>query len=378
MVTPFTANISQDILDDLKLRIKNTRFPDEIIDSEWKYGAALSYIKELADYWQNDFDWRNIEKEINSYPNFFAEIDGYKIHFLHIKGKGKKSIPLIMTHGWPGSFLEMMKVIPLLTNNSEISFDLVIPSMLGYGFSQKINLPGCNSSLMCELWFKLMQELGYEKFGAQGGDFGASISTKLALKYPSNITGLHLNYIPGSYKPYLMEDENLTPEEIIFEKDADNWSLSEGAYRLQQATKPLTLAYGLNDSPIGLCSWIIEKYHGWADCNENIESIFKKDELLANITLYWVTETIHSSIRLYSENAKIPMHFTKDEYVKIPVGISRFPKEEPFPPRRYIKRGFNIQHWTEMPAGGHFASMEQPELLANDIVTFFRKIIPKD
>jgi len=374
MIQPFKINIPQNILDDLKSRIRNTRWTDEITGSGWTYGVNLEYMKELTDYWLNKFDWRKTEEEINSYPNFIADIDGYKIHFLHVKVKGQKSFPLIITHGWPGSFLEMMKIIPMLTSNSEFTFDLVIPSMMGYGFSEKINKPGCNVRFMADLWFKLMQELGYEKFGAQGGDFGAGVSTALALNYPENVTGIHLNYIPGSYKPYLKKGETLTSEEIQFEKDEEEWFQKEGAYAAQHTSKPLTLAYGLNDSPVGLCAWIIEKFYGWADCKGNIENVFTKDELLANVTLYWVTETIHSSIRLYNENSKVPLHFTKDDFIKVPVGISRFPLEEPFPPRKYIERGYNVQHWTEMPAGGHFAAMEQPKLLAQDIIEFFKNL----
>jgi pimeloyl-ACP methyl ester carboxylesterase len=315
-----------------------------------------------------------IENEINAHPNFIAEIDGYRIHLLHVKGKGKKSLPLILTHGWPGSFLEMMKLIPLLTDADEFSFDLVIPSMLGYGFSQKITSPGCTTQSMGELWFKLMRELGYEKFGAQGGDFGASVSTALALRHPQNVVGLHLNYIEGYYAPYLGEGETWTNEETQFQRDEHDWYDRAGGYSHQQRTKPLTLAYGLHDSPIGLCAWIVEKFYGWAECKGNIENVFTKDELLANVTLYWVTETLHSSIRLYNESSKSPMPFKKDDYVRVPVGIVRFPLEEPFPPRRYIERGFNIQRWTEMPAGGHFPAMEQPELLANDIRDFFQSL----
>ena len=375
MTQSFKANISQQVLDDLKSRIKNTRWTDEIIGSGWNYGANLSYMKELANYWLSEFDWRKVENKINTYPNFIADINGYKIHFLHIRGQGRKSIPLIITHGWPGSFLEMMKLIPLLASDPELSFDLVIPSMMGYGFSQRLNEHGCNSRLMGELWYKLMKELGYEKFGAQGGDFGAGVSTVLTLKYPQHVIGLHLNYIPGSYTPYVPEGETLTPEEIQFEKNAEDWYLREGAYAHQHSTKALTLAYGLNDSPIGLCSWIVEKFYEWADCKGNIENVFTKDELLANVTLYWVTQTIHSSIRLYNENNKSRLYFSKDDFVKVPVGIAKFPLEEPFPPRKYIERGFNIQHWSDMRAGGHFAAMEQPELLTKDITKFFREIV---
>ncbi len=376
MITEFKCQISQFAIDDLKFRISQTRWTDEIKGSSWQYGANLSYIKELADYWVDKFDWRKVENEINQYPNYIVEIDGVKIHFLHIKGKGKISVPLIITHGWPGSFLEMTKLIPLLTTNPEFSFDLIIPSVIGFGFSQKINISGCNLWFIADLWAKLITELGYKKVLAQGGDFGAGISTALALRHPDRMFGLHLNYIHSSYFPFLSQTESLTEEEIKFQKNADYWYITEGAYAHQHRTKPLTLSYSLNDSPIGLCAWIVEKFYGWSDCNGNIESVFTKDELLANISLYWFTETIHSSIRLYNETIKKPIHFLENDFINIPVGIAKFHKEEPFPPRKFIERGYNIQHWTDIPEGGHFAAMEQPILLANDIIKFAKKLSP--
>jgi pimeloyl-ACP methyl ester carboxylesterase len=376
MITEFKCQISQSAIDDLKFRISQTRWTDEIKGSGWQYGANLSYIKELADYWVRKFDWKKVENEINQYPNFIAEIDGVKIHFLHIKGKGKISVPLIITHGWPGSFLEMTKLIPLLTTNPEFSFDLIIPSVIGFGFSQKIDISGCNLWFIADLWAKLITELGYKKVLAQGGDFGAGISTALALRHPDRMFGLHLNYIHSSYFPFLSQTESLTEEEIKFQKNADYWYIAEGAYAHQHRTKPLTLSYSLNDSPIGLCAWIVEKFYGWSDCNGDIESVFTKDELLANISLYWFTETIHSSIRLYNETIKNPLHFLENDFINIPVGIAKFHKEEPFPPRKFIERGYNIQHWTDIPEGGHFAAMEQPILLANDIIKFAKKLSP--
>ncbi len=374
MITEFKCQISQSVIDDLKFRISQTRWTDEIKGSGWQYGASLSYIKELADYWLNKFDWRKVEDEINQYPNYIAEIDGVKIHFLHIKGNGKTSVPLIITHGWPGSFLEMIKLIPLLATDTECSFDLIIPSILGFGFSQKINTPGCNFWFIADLWSKLIKELGYKKVVAQGGDFGAAISSVLALRHPENVLGLHLNYIPGSYMPFLPETEKFSLEEIQFLKNTSGWSETEGAYDHQQRTKPLTLAYGLNDSPIGLCAWIVEKFYSWSDCNGNIESVFTKDELLANVSLYWFTETIHSSTRLYNERTKHPFHLLKNDFINTPVGIVRFNKEEPFPPIKFIERGYNIQHWTDVSKGGHFAAMEQPVLLANDIIQFAKTL----
>ncbi|MBK7627144.1 MAG: epoxide hydrolase [Bacteroidales bacterium] len=371
MIKKIEIQIAQQHLDKLKEKIRNTRWPDEIEGSGWNYGASLYYMKELADFWLNVYDWRKTESEINSYPNYIATIDGFKIHFQHIKGTGQKNIPLIMTHGWPSSFLEMKKLIPLLTQSSPLAFDLVIPSMMGYGFSQKIRESGCNVIFMAELWHKLMTELGYDKYGVQGGDFGAGISTALAAKYPEHVTGIHLNYIPGNYVPKMEENEEFTKEENDYLDQEEAWYAKEGGYSLQQNTKPLTLAYGLNDSPVGLAAWIVEKMHGWADCNGYIGNVFTKDELLSNITLYWITETIHSSIRLYNENNKVPLILGKETFINTPTAIAHFKYEEPFPPRSFIERGYNIKQWSDFPSGGHFPAIEKPELLAEDIIKFF-------
>jgi pimeloyl-ACP methyl ester carboxylesterase len=375
MIKKIKIEIADSFLEELKSKLKLTRWPDEIEGSGWTYGASLSYMKELSDYWTWYFDWRKTEREINSYPNYIAQIDGYNIHFLHIKGKGEKPFPLIITHGWPYSFLEMMKLIPLLTENEKQSFDLVIPSMMGYGFSQKITEPGCNVSFMADLWHKLMTELGYDKYGVQGGDFGAGVSSALSMKYPEHITGMHLNYIPGNYVPLLEENEEFTKEENDYLDVEEEWYSREGGYSLQQNTKPLTLAYGLNDSPIGLCAWIVEKMYGWANCRGYVGNVFSKDELLSNVTLYWLTETIHSSIRLYSENKTNPLIIGKDSFINTPTAIAHFRYEEPFPPRKFIERGYNIQQWSEFPDGGHFPAVEKPELLAEDIVEFFSKLL---
>ena len=220
-----------------------------------------------------------------------------------------------------------------------------------------------------------MTELGYDKYGVQGGDFGAGVSTALSMKYPDHVTGMHLNYIPGNYVPVLEENEEFTKEENDYFNLEEEWYSREGGYSLEQNTKPLTLAYGLTDSPAGLCAWIVEKMYGWAQCNGYIGNVFTKDELLSNVTLYWVTETLHSSIRLYNENSKNPLITGKNSYINIPTAIARFAYEEPFPPRKFVERGFNIQQWSEFPAGGHFPAIEKPELLTEDITGFFRKIL---
>jgi pimeloyl-ACP methyl ester carboxylesterase len=327
-------------------------------------------MKELTDYWVNDFNWRKVEAEVNAYPNFIAPIKGYKIHFIHVKGKGAVSVPLILSHGWPGSFLEFMKLIPMLTEPTDFSFDVVIPSLLGFGLSQKPIAPGCNVHFMADIWVELIAQLGYSTFIAQGGDFGAGICTALGLRHADHLLGLHLNYIPGSYRTYTPEDQ-LTEQEKTFLKQANCWYEKEGGYAHQQRTKPLTLAYGLSDSPVGLCAWLAEKMICWAAT----PNALTKEEILANVTLYWLTETIYSSTRLYNESSKVPFHFTEADFVKVPVGIAHFPYEEPFPPRRYIERGYNIVHWAEMPAGGHFAALEQPSLLAEDLLHFGAQLI---
>lgn len=373
MIEDFNVNIPQSDLDDLIDRIKKIRWPDEIENSEWKYGTSLSYLKELADYWVKEFDWRAIEDQINSFPNFTAKIDGVKIHFIHIKSKSKNAIPLVITHGWPGSFLEMLKIIPYLTESEGLSFDLVIPSIIGFGFSDKLTKNGSDYTFNADLWHKLMGKLGYQKYGVQGGDIGAGISIRMAQKYPKSIVGLHLNYISDSYEPYAEKGEVKAVSE--FKKHAQEWNEKEGAYALIQRTKPLSLAYGLNDSPIGLCAWIIEKFMSWSDNDGHIENSFTKKELLANVSLYWFTKTIHSSTRMYYEIGANPLKFGKNDFVQIPVGYAKFPKEIPTPERDYITKGFNIVYWSELSKGGHFAALEQPKLLASDIILFFEKVI---
>lgn len=372
MITkPFEVKVSQSVLDDLRRRLSETRWPDEIAASGWEYGSNLSYMKELCHYWRTQFDWRKTENRINAYPNFLTDIGDHQIHFLHIKGKGKNNMPLLLTHGWPGSFLEFMKIIPFLTEDENFSFDLVIPSVVGFGFSKAVKNPGCDNAYIAELWHQLMCALGYEKYGAQGGDIGSGISTRLAMKYPEHVKGLHLNYVSDSFKPYRKEDGKLPAETEEYQRGLDAWAAQEAGYAFLQATKPITLAYGLNDSPAGLCAWIVEKMYSWSDHSGQIEEVFTKDEILANVTLYWVTQSIHASVRIYNENSKNPMVFGEDDFVKVPVAYANFPKEISRPPRKYMAMGYNLVRWTDMTSGGHFAAMERPELLANDIKEFF-------
>ena len=380
-VQPFKVQIPQTVLNDLTERLARVRWPDEIANSGWEYGPPLSYMQELISYWQSNFNWRAQEEAINELAHFRADVNGVGIHFIHERGKGPNPFPLIITHGWPGSFLEMRKVIPLLTDpagnggEAEDSFDVIVPSLPGYGFSDRATQQGMNAFAIADLWAQLMNGLGYQRFGAQGGDWGASVASCLGHAYSSNVVGIHLNYIPGSFQPFTgAGTHELSQAERAFLADSEEWWQAEGGYAHVQKTKPHTLAYGLNDSPVGLAGWIVEKFRDWSDCDGNVDGRFSKDELLTNITLYWVTETIHSSIRLYSETAKRPLRFARGERIEPPCGVARFQKEAPFPPREWVERCYNVQRWTEFPRGGHFAAMEEPELLAQDIRAFFRPL----
>jgi pimeloyl-ACP methyl ester carboxylesterase len=370
MTTAFTINVDASILNDLRSRILATRFPDMPDEEQWQYGISLSYMKKLCAYWASEFNWRKTEATVNQYPQFITGIDGCNIHYLHIKSSRSNAVPVIISHGWPGSFLELLNIIPLLTENSEVAFDVVIPSLPGFGFSDKPTTAGADSGWMAGLWVKLMHHLGYEKFIAQGGDLGAFISTHIALQYPDNLIGLHLNYIPFNYTAYLVENEKLTEEETTAQQKTMQFFQAEGAYSMIQATKPLTLSYALNDSPAGLCAWILQIFKSFSDPQRPLEDLFDRDDLLAHVTLYWVTQTIHSSMGFYGERKEQPLAFGKDDFIKTPVGIAHYPYPDSFPARRYIERGYNVQYWNDVPSGGHFAAMEVPELFAGDLVRF--------
>ena len=378
-IEPFSIPYSQAAVDDLRQRLARTRWPDEIPGSGWEYGFDLGSLKQICKYWREDFDWKAQIARISEFEHFRYLAEGVGIHFIHARGKGPAPIPLILTHGWPGSFLEMLKILPLLTDpvahggDETKAFDVVVPSLPGFGYSDRPNRPGMNLFRIADLWAGLMGELGYDLFAAQGGDFGAGVGTALGLRHPDRLLGLHLNYIPGSYRPHLETGTVLEPVEEQFLKDAARWYDESGAYAHLQRTQPQTAAYGPNDSPAALAAWILEKFHKWSDCDGDLECRFTLDELLTNVTLYWMTETIHSSFRLYFEVRRAPLQFEENDFVHVPCAIARFPKEEPFPPREWIDRGYNVQQWTDMPSGGHFAAAEEPQLLAEDIRRLSRR-----
>ena len=379
----FKVNIKQSILDDLMNRIANTRWTDEIENSKWEYGTNKTYLKELCDYWQNTFDWKKQEEYLNSFPHFKTTVDGVALHYIHQKGEGKNSMPLLLTHGYPDSFVRFLKIIPLLTKADEngFSFDVIIPSISGYGFSDIPTEPGMNKKRIAELFTNLMtKDLGYEKFVAHGGDWGGGISEQIALYHAESLLGIHLTDIP--FEHGMNEPKDATSSEKKYFEATKKWQMTEGAYSMIQSTKPQTLAYGLNDSPVGLAAWIIEKFKSWSDNDGDIETCFTKDELLTNLTIYWATETINSAMRLYNEAMKAMMNAIYNPLVKlnpfdktgnkseVPAAFAIFPKDISTPPKDLADRFFNVQQWTEMSEGGHFAAMEQPELLAEDIRKF--------
>jgi pimeloyl-ACP methyl ester carboxylesterase len=377
-VEPFSIPYSGAAIDDLRARLARTRWPDEIPGAAWEYGISLDFIQDICRYWHDEFDWKHQVDELARLHHFRCEMQGIGIHFIHERGKGPRPLPLILTHGWPGSFLEMLRILPLLTDpaahgaDPADAFDVVIPSLPGYGFSDRPARRGINTFVIADLWAELMTELGYPRFFAQGGDIGAAVTTLLGLRHPDRAIAIHLNYIPGSYRPWIDAGEPPTPEERASVAAALAWYERDGAYAHLQRTRPQTPAIALNDSPAGLAAWILEKFHEWADCNGDLLTRFTRDELLSNVTLYWLTQTIASSFRLYMEGRLAPLQFGEGELVTVPTGVARFPKEDPFPIRSWVERGYNVQRWTEMPSGGHFAAAEEPELLAEDIRAFFR------
>ena len=303
-VRRFNINISDETLADLKARLRATRWPTVLADENWDDGASLDAIRSLANYWLNTFDWRSQERRLNQLAQFMLEVDGHDIHFIHEKGAGPAPIPLILTHGWPGSFCEMERILPLLTDpgahggDPVDAFDVVVPSLPGFGFSARPTMPAMSSKTIATLWRELMRELGHERFATQGGDIGAGVSMWLARLFPGSILGAHLNYIPGSFRPGIVDaSQPVSADENSFLERASRFSAEEGAYAALQATKPQTLAFSLMDSPIGLAAWIAEKFHGWTDRRDAPEYGVPLDVLLTDISLYWFSESVDASLR---------------------------------------------------------------------------------
>ena len=377
---PFEISVDDAVLDDLRERLAQTRWPDEIPGAGWDYGSNLDYIKELVEYWRTGFDWRAQEKKLNSFSHYKSQVDGLDIHFILERGQGPNPMPLVITHGWPSTFFEMTKIIPLLADPGSHgadpgdSFDVVAPSLPGFGFSQASREPGMQVQRVADLWAKLMTEnLGYARFAAQGGDIGAGVTSRLGYAHHDKLYGVHLTSLTRPV-PYLGPGSRpLTEAEAAHMAQREQWFLDEGGYNHIQGTKPQTLSYGLNDSPAGLAGWIVEKYRTWSDCGGDVERSYTKDELLTTVTIYWVTQTIGSSVRMYKENQSHLWTLGQEEIIPAPAGMAIFPQEIATPPREWAERSYNVRRWTEMPSGGHFAALEEPELLAHEIREFFRQ-----
>lgn len=376
----FSIHVDDKTLDDLRNRLSNTRWPDAPADAGWSYGTNLDYLKELVDYWIKQYDWRRHEAALNKLPQFKATIDDISIHFIHVKGKGTSPRPLILTHGWPDSFYRFHKVIPLLTDpasyggDSSQSFDVIVPSIPGFGFSDRTAV---SSQAVADVWAKLMTDvLGYKTFVAAGGDVGSGVTKELALRHPDKVAAIHLTDV--GYGTGQEDFSTMTQAEQEFVGLVEAWWFKEGAYAMLQMSKPQSIAFSLNDSPAGWAAWVVSFVTAGAS-PEIVEKAFGgRDELLTNIMIYWVTETISSSARMYWIDAQAAYSVPADAPTKStpPAGIAVFPREAQFP-SEWAQRSVNVQRYTKMPKGGHFAALEEPELFAGELKDFFYSLNKK-
>jgi len=379
MAKPFKVNISDQIIQNIYDKVKKYPWHEMPNDGGWEYGTNLDYMKEISKYWVSEFDWRKHEKEINKFPNFITEIDNIDIHFIHEKGSGSKPMPLIISHGWPGTIVEFLHIIEKLAHperfggKEEDAFDVIVPSLPGFGFSGRASRP-IGPRKMADIFNNLMtRELGYKNYLAQGGDWGGAITTWLAYDYPKTCNAIHINIFTMRHP-----DGPQTKEEKDWENKFKKDQLTQEGYRTQQATKPQTLSYGMMDSPVGVAAWIIEKFYFWSDIkNNNIESVYSKDTLLANIMVYVITKTFNTASWIYYGRREEGGRFLPKNFHRIatPTAAALFPAEMlAWPPRSYAERMYNIKRWTKMSKGGHFAALEQPTLLIDDIRAFARTL----
>ena len=379
-LVPFRLEVEQSVLDDLKRRLANVRWPDEVPGNDWKYGTDLAYLKTLVAYWREQYDWRKHEAEINRFRQYKVKLAGIDLHFIHEEGKGPAPAPLLLSHGWPGSVYEFHKVLPMLTDPSSHgadpadSFTVVAPSLPGYIFSFKPGQQRFSLEQIADAFAELMTRvLGYDSYFAQGGDWGAFVTSRLGYAYPQHVKAIHLNLLAVRRDPKMMA--NPTPEEKEFLGQLETFLKEETGYQWIQGTKPQTLAYGLTDSPVGLAAWLVEKFHTWTDCRGDLDGYFGRDTMITDIMLYWITGAIGSSFWPYCARMHGPWPIPEGETVKVPTAYIDFPKEILRPPRSVAERMYsNIQRWTSHPRGGHFAALEQPEILAEDVRAFFRAL----
>jgi pimeloyl-ACP methyl ester carboxylesterase len=381
-VRPFEINVHDEVLDDLKSRLHRTRWIRPLNDDKgWDYGVNISYLQELIAYWKDSYNWRDHEQKLNQFNQYKVKIGDCELHFIHHKGKGKKNIPLLLLHGWPDSFYRFHKIIPMLIDpgsagiGTGIAFDVIVPSLPGFGFSKfsKEVLRDQPTRYHAGLLFQLMTEiLGYRAFGIAGGDGGSPIAQVMAIDYPGSVRAIYITDLGWNRNE--SDQSVLSRKEKEYLEHTKKLYMKQSAYAMVQATKPQSLAYSLNDSPAGLAAWIMDRFYFWSNDPNHIENSFSKDELITNMMIYWVTQTISSSIRNYWADTRSPSLGSKD-FVSIPVGLGLFPKDiGGIPPRELAERVLNVQHWKEMPSGGHFTAWEEPQYMASDLVEFFSGI----
>jgi pimeloyl-ACP methyl ester carboxylesterase len=393
---PFSIAVSDDALAELRLRLQRTRWPNAYPDTVWRDGIADDYLRRLVADWRERFDWRTQERQLNALPQFRAEIDGQGVHFLHVKGKGPKPLPLVLTHGWPSSYIEFLPLIGPLSDpaahggDPADAFDVVVPSLPGFGFSDIPARAGMTPRRIAGVWAKLMEGLGYPRFGAHGGDWGAYVTALLGLDAAPHLVGIHMGMLSLSVRDAARGAEPRT--KTAWGERVRNWQRLEHGYTEIQGTKPQTLAYGLNDSPTGVAAWIAEKWRSWTDCGGDPESAISRDVLLTNIAIYWFTGTINSANRLYYETRRHPTFLEPGQRIEVPSGFffetalaeRTTPSKPEFletprpgaPPRERAERAFNVQRWHAAPRGGHFPALETPDLLCEELRGFFRPLRP--
>ena len=379
-IKPYRIDVPEAEVEDLHRRLAVTRWPDVLAGAGWSYGVPLEYVKGLAEHWATQYDWRNWEAQLNALPQFRTVIDDQDIHFVHLRSKEPDALPLLLTHGWPGSVVELMKIIEPLADPARFggspadAFHVVAPSIPGYGFSGPTHEVGWDVKRIAAAFSELMTRLGYSRYGTQGGDWGSVISRQLGLVHPEQVLGSHFNTLAATPSGDPEEMRLLTDRERSFLERGQRFQQQGSAYYMIQGSRPQTLAYGLTDSPAGLLAWISEKFSEWADP----ASVIDRDQMLTNISAYWFTATVNSAARLYAEFGRSGSGWGKVEPSNVPTGVAQFPYEI-FPPiRRFAERSNNIVHWTEFEQGGHFAAMEQPELLIGDVRAFFRVVRRND
>jgi pimeloyl-ACP methyl ester carboxylesterase len=376
---PFTIHVPDAVLADLRARLERARWPDEVPGGGWRYGTDLAFMKELLAYWRDKYDWRAQEAALNRWRQFTVGVGGIDLHFVHEPGVGPDPLPLLLCHGWPGSIVEFQRLVPMLTDPARFggdpadAFTVVAPSLPGYTFSFRPNQPRFGVVAIADVFAALMTEvLGYRRFAAQGGDWGGFIVSRLGYAYPDRVAGIHLNFL--AVRREFAPTAAPTAEEQRFLDELRQWRLEESGYLWIQGTRPQTLAYGLTDSPVGLAAWIVEKFRAWSDCGGDVERRFSKDLLITNVMLYWVTGAIGSSFWPYYDRLHEPWPIPEGQRIPVPAAYAEFPRELLHPPRSLAERMYDIRRWTRMPAGGHFAALEEPEALAGDIRAFFRDL----